>query len=1582
MHQNYKRLLAALMLMGATQTSSVVQAEAIRLVGPSGEVQAAPSYAEQIERALPATPENLQPSRFYGPTGQNETLWSIATKLRPSNSVSVQQTLLAIYRINPQAFENQNIHLLEPGSRLRVPSLEQTRIATTAQAAAVMKAHQAKLNQATQPKPVEPKPKPEPVRPAQAKPEPQTTTPKINVVQPEEVQVTEKPLPKVETSPQGEQQVSALKEKLQVSQGELESLEEKNHHLRLMLSEVQTEVDSLKTELNDEERIRSEVEKLLAEERQRVAEQQRMQPSTLDKILSNGWLVGLAALIPGALIALLIVMLLGRRSAAKEEAAETETPTPEMAAAPLAIGDSIDELDEELSLDDDLFGDDSDHDELFSDDSGQEDDDVFASLDDDDLDFNLEGEDGEDPFAGIGDDGDLDVGLDDFDSSANGISVNGEEKALGLEEMERALDEVSPELDLDDTASGDDSAFDLSDEPADTGLSMSEDEFSELLSADEPTEELESGALDQSMLDDLFSGLAEEDDAPIEDSSPSEVNENAFGAGMASDDDIDQLLAQYEQPAEEVEEAKSTANDEFDLSEDSDASALLDELLGEDDGGSLSELDPLEELEELAGYDEEHIDESSTDLLDELIDLDEDDSEDFDPLNELEQLSGFDNDSEALELDENSTELLDELLDSDADEFLEEDSESDKDAFDELIGQDDTESNEDELLSSLGFEELLAEQLPAVEESSSSLDTDFDIDALVAEQQVEGSQAEDEQSVQAEEERSFDRNQFVGDLEEISPKGDALLNELSEAEAQGEPLEGAEVAFEAESALESEPSDLPEPVVEEVIEPEFEEPKVTPTPNTSPNEFGVPQEEDWLLDEESSQPEQPVSEAEEFNLDELELPEFGEEDAMASMAEEPAEPEVAAQPEQPVVEDEEFTFDELELPEFGEEDAMASVAEEPAEPEVAAQPEQPVAEAEEFNFDELELPEFGEEDAMASMAEEPAEPEVAAQPEQPVAEAEEFNFDELELPEFGEEDAMASMAEEPEVAAQPEQPVAEAEEFNFDELELPEFGEDDAMASVAEEPAEPEATAQPEQPVVEDEEFSFDELELPEFGEEEAMASVAEESAEPEVAAQPEQSVVEDEEFNFDELELPEFGEEAIASMAEEPAEPEIAAQPEQPVAEAEEFNFDELELPEFGEEDAMASMAEEPEVAAQPEQPVAESEEFNFDDLELPEFGEEDAMASVAEEPAEPEVAAQPEQPVAESEEFNFDDLELPEFGEEDAMASVAEEPAESEVAAQPEQSVVEDEELNFDELELPEFGEEDAMASMAEEPAEPEVAGQPEQSVTEAEEFSFDELELPEFGEEDAMASMAEEPVEQDVEEQSEQDALFDMFAQPSETVAPEFSAPSEPEVSDFDEAAMANLLSEDSMDSETFDTDLDSDTIASAGMDIEAMLDVGDDWDGFKLSPGTEYSSRGEEVPEDEREVWSSSEALEQPRITEENWGEQEDLTDFDPKKNQFMTIDELMAQVDKDGGEFEEQDLKLDVGLNEFPDVIGDNGDVDVDSNAEAAGKLDLAKIYLEMNDPQGAVKLLEEAIVYGEDDIRREAKGLIDAINGR
>ncbi|MBE3782867.1 AAA family ATPase [Vibrio parahaemolyticus] len=1423
MRQNYKRLLAALVLMSATQTSSVVQAEGIRLVGPSGEVQSSPSYAEEIERALPTPPENTQPSRFFGPTGENQTLWSIASELRPSRNVSVQQTLLAIYRINPQAFDNQNIHELIPGSRLRVPSLEQVRSATTEQAVAIMKAHELRLKQ---PKPEKPAPvkqievKPKPVAEPTAPKPPVVTPPKPEPVKPVETTAN---VPPVSTSPQGEKQVSDLKDKLQGSQSELESLEEKNHRLRLMLSQVQSEVETLKSELNDEERIRSEVEKLLAEERQRVAEQQRMQPSTMDKILSNGWLVGLAALIPGALLALLVVMLLGRRSKSKEEeAAQQQTQDIDPLAAPIGLA-AADQLDDELSLDDDLFGDDDSEPLLEQDEKAELEEDVFANLDDEELDFNLEGDDGEDPFAGIGDDGDLDVGFDEFDSSTSGIQVNGDEKALGLEEMERALDEVTPELEVLDE---DETGFDLSDDDN----AISDDEFAKLLADDEPSEDLSSGSVDQAMLDDLFAELGDDDlDLDVEDTKPEpQVSDEDFSAGEASDDDIDKLLAQYDQPAEETS----------------------------------TELDPLDELESLAGLtDDTDIDENSTELLDELIDFDEDETEEeFDPLNELEALSDFEAEEVIEELDENSVDLLDELLQDDDDEpVLEDETTSELDPFDDLIREDevvtaDESQLDDDLVADFGFEEIepQTEQNKAlepeeekpltaqVEEDASELEFEsgLDIDALLSEAQQQPVAPEPTESLQ-EESVPFNSNDFLGDLEEMSPEHDPLMTELDELfESDNTVLEeteqeSADFAAELDALLEGkegfaeelENSSVKEnlmPSAEELpsengeyqprdeqTEPEItskeEEPAFTPTPNTVENEFGVPQEEDWLLDDVESEAENKLEQ----------------------------EPVAATSID---VDEDEFNFDELELPEFDEEDALASMADEPKLPEPEREAAAPAAEAEEeFNFDELELPEFDEEDALASMAGEPELPEAEVQTAEPTADAdEEFNFDELELPEFDEEDALASMAGEPELPeaeVQTAEPTADAEEeFNFDDLELPEFDEEDALASMAAEPELPEAEVQTAEPTADAEE-----------------------------------------EFNFDDLELPEFDEEdALASMTAEPELPEAEVQTAEPTADAEEeFNFDELELPEFDEEDALASMADEP---------------------ELPE--------------SEREAAA----PAAEAEEeFNFDDTELPEFSEEDAIAAMAE-----------------------------------ASSS-----SESEVAPKP---ILQAD---------------------------------NDHDALFEVFAHNSfdQEVAQPTAIESPSELDDFDESTMANLLA-DEPSAEAFDGKLDSDTIASAGMDFETMLDVGDDWDGFKPASDMPEPSVTEEVPEDQQEVWSSSEALTQPEIAQENWAEQEDLDDFDPKKNQFMTIDELMAQVDKEGGEFEEQELMLDVGLNEFPDVIGDIGDVDVDTNAEAAGKLDLAKIYLEMNDPQGAIKLLEEAIVYGEDDIRREAKNLIDTINGR
>ncbi|WP_436323170.1 FimV/HubP family polar landmark protein [Vibrio cidicii] len=1805
MRQIFQRLLAPLLLMTALPTS-VSQADGIRLVGPTGEVQSSPSFSEQVERANAPLPRSNQPSTFYGPTAENETLWSVASRLRPANNVSVQQTLLAIYRLNPQAFENQNIHSLIPGSNLRIPSLEQVRSATTEQAVTIMKAHQDKLRApvAVQPVPVRPTVAPQSVPVTPALPE---------AIQPQTSVVTQTEPP----------QVKILEKQLESSESELTALEEKNHNLRLMLAQVQSEVDGLKSELGDENRIRSEVEKLLAEEREKLSEQQKKQPSALDDFLSNGWLVAAAALIPGALIGLLIVMLLGRR---KESAPEPEVESKQAPLTPPPVADDeLDELSDELGLDDDLFSEtEEDADKLF-DDATDNEDDVFGNLDDDELDFNLEGEDGEDPFASIGDDGDLDTDFDEFEPSANGISVKGSDKALGLQEMERALDDALPDLEISDDEESD--SFDLSDD----NLAMSEDDFAELLAADVPSEELGDAALDQSMLDDLFANMDEEDDSdefdldldqPEDDEpSASKLPEDAFTAGMASDEDVENLFAQFEEKKE-----TASADDVFDelealsgLSESDDddvSTALLDEMLEEDN----SSFDALDELEQLAGLDETQtsFEPDGTELLDEMLDLaEESEEEEFDPLSELDELASFGEVDPVPELDENSIDLLDELLDAELDEtsdtsLLDDEAQSsspeesvedsDEALFDELIGLDETQPDNDLLSESDESEFDFAQELEsALDASDEVVELSADKQDAVEEERQQALTQESQQEPQnipeadlsdepleqispdetntddiASLDKEFNSQDFIDDLADVAPLMDPLLDvlpdevsfdEVTDADEQAwesgeveespsrdktpnsdqhepeqdladefeqeglfdqpslepeleqqvlaeddkwhedqesddddnwlqaaideveqprvaseEPVEelpASDTSDELTEAASQQESELlddeldedwlqaaiddveqPDPVAEADEEPAFdaqpsdeeaqdtqideelsadtdeeltqadenvpvdntldevlqaepssdesdpeqtasdnkvqeeqpaadEAPQFTPTPNTVANEFGTPQEEDWAAAESEldgfgqTEPEMPRQQeeslaafadedsfADEENaalqdeeafapashddevLDDADLPEFDEEDARTASeneAEQESEASLGAdaiglnelelnefgEAEEPesqsdLIEEQALELDDLDLPEFGEEDALAATAEEP-------EAESDVIEDQALELDDLDLPEFGEEDALAAMAEEP-------EAQSDVIEDQALELDDLELPEFGEEDALAAMAEEPEAQSD----IIEDQALELDDLDLPEFGEEDALAAMAEEP-------EAESDVIEDEALELDYLELPEFGEEDALAAMAEE---PEA----ESDVIEDQTLELDDLDLPEFGEEdALAAMVEEP-------EAESELIEDEALELDDLELPEFGEEDALEAMAEEPEA----ESDVIEDQALELDDLDLPEFGEEEALElddldlpELDEEDVLAQIETEPSLDTENLPSEDAEEIELPQFGEEEALEAVADEPS-FELDDLPEP---EDDDFVIDDLDLPEFGEEDAISSVAS-----ELGEELEPSEQDEQDFPFNDLELPSFASEGDMPLGQAAHGNGSASSYEEQDALYDVFAQEADFNLAEDEVLQQ----QFDEAAMANLLSEEPFEDDFFAGELDGDTVASAGMDLEAMLAVGEDWDGFKL-PEEPTLGATEEMPEDEREIWGSEEALQQPTIDDENWAEQDD---FDPKRHQFMTIDELMAQVDGDEVELDDPDLKLDVGLDEFPDVIGDISDIDVDENAEAAGKLDLAKIYIEMNDESGAVKLLEEAIVYGDDAVRREAKQLIDKINGR
>ena len=104
----------------ATREEITGQREA---VAPAVEQKPVPP-APQEEPA--AEPQEAQPSAAadsYGPTSGNDTLWTIAKGVQ--NGGTVYQNMIAIQRLNPEAFANGNINLMKKGKVLKLPSQEE-----------------------------------------------------------------------------------------------------------------------------------------------------------------------------------------------------------------------------------------------------------------------------------------------------------------------------------------------------------------------------------------------------------------------------------------------------------------------------------------------------------------------------------------------------------------------------------------------------------------------------------------------------------------------------------------------------------------------------------------------------------------------------------------------------------------------------------------------------------------------------------------------------------------------------------------------------------------------------------------------------------------------------------------------------------------------------------------------------------------------------------------------------------------------------------------------------------------------------------------------------------------------------------------------------------------------------------------------------------------------------------------------------------------------------------------------------------------------------------------------------------------
>lgn len=86
-------------------------------------------FAEQVAPAAEEVGETVaevvEPEASEGKTvtiESGDTLYEIAARSRPSTSVSVEQTMMAIQRINPDAFIDNNVNMIRAGEVIRIPS--------------------------------------------------------------------------------------------------------------------------------------------------------------------------------------------------------------------------------------------------------------------------------------------------------------------------------------------------------------------------------------------------------------------------------------------------------------------------------------------------------------------------------------------------------------------------------------------------------------------------------------------------------------------------------------------------------------------------------------------------------------------------------------------------------------------------------------------------------------------------------------------------------------------------------------------------------------------------------------------------------------------------------------------------------------------------------------------------------------------------------------------------------------------------------------------------------------------------------------------------------------------------------------------------------------------------------------------------------------------------------------------------------------------------------------------------------------------------------------------------------------------
>lgn len=607
----------------------------------------------------------------YGPIDASDTLWRISSRYRQNQALSVYQVMVAIYELNPQAFERQNLNLLVDGAVLKLPSERYVaRVDANKARQRAQQDDESLGNKAT----------------AQQSSKTNNVKPVEELVNKSDLNDTKNQIERKisQLDDQQIQQFEFLRQQFAASIDNVEALIDENRKVFERLDAVNQDLVDLRTQVDEEVKpqIDQQLElqqELLALIKNAEARQQQREASSWSQSLTNPMTLIIGSTVLMLLLVGSVIFWLMKRTRTNDPVptAASAIPTNEPMATQPEVDDLSDSSVEDLAIpdaDDDLFNDDELLDDVLSEELEESLDDVvenelenYADLSDemlvpdiDDESDSLFEDDDDELLKDLGD-----VDLDELDgidlSDDNDIDLA---DSINDESDEELLSELDTAVELEG-----DSLDDLFDED---DLGAEENVQEKALSNDDDIDSMLNAELDEDIAEQIEAPGIDADDKP-EISIDELLDDSVESKQTPSGIDIDVDTGVSAQMLGQLEEEVSTQNAEIDR--------VSDDIL--------NELEQLEMMQSMVGED---------DLIDDLID---DDTQQTSPDAATEVQQGIQS------LDEFSR-GVDELESDDFDDLNDPLSE---DLLAELDGADSTEDNlvdadsmADEILSELGVD--------------------------------------------------------------------------------------------------------------------------------------------------------------------------------------------------------------------------------------------------------------------------------------------------------------------------------------------------------------------------------------------------------------------------------------------------------------------------------------------------------------------------------------------------------------------------------------------------------------------------------------------------------------------------------------------------------------------------------------------------------------------------------------------------------------------------------------------------------------------------------------------------------------